>query len=66
MTEIGERVKMIREDQFLSVLELARLAGITRSAIYGVESGAHAPNAKTIRRLAAALGVAPQDLVKGT
>jgi predicted transcriptional regulator len=55
-------LKELREQQFLSVGELASKAGISRTAIYDIEAGLHKPIRRTIRALAKALGVNPQDI----
>ena len=45
----------------LSMNELAKRAGVSASTVLDIERGAHARMA-TMRKLAAALGVAPQDI----
>jgi transcriptional regulator with XRE-family HTH domain len=47
----------------LSQSELAERADVTQAAISGFERGERQAQPRTIRRLAAALGVEPRDLV---
>jgi transcriptional regulator with XRE-family HTH domain len=47
----------------LTQAELARRAGINRSYLAGIESGRRNTSARTIEKLAGALGVAPADLL---
>ena len=60
------RLKELRERRVLSLSELAERSGVDRQIIWRIESryqkGAHQ---RTIRKLAAALGVEPYELVKG-
>ena len=51
-----------RDKQNLTVLQLAEQSGITRGTIYGIEKGNHWPTRRTIRALAKALGVKPEDI----
>jgi transcriptional regulator with XRE-family HTH domain len=57
-------LKRLREESFLSQEELARSAGLRRATITELELGKHVPRPSTIRRLAKALKVAPQALMK--
>ena len=58
------RLKEIRESQFLTQRELSVKASIGISTIVRVEKGQQIPTFQTIKRLAAALGVDPSDLVQ--
>ena len=60
---LGEQVRRLREDRFLSPSELAEKAGISRNTLYRIESGQYAAYPKTVRKIADALGVQPTDLV---
>ena len=60
---LGEQVRRLREERFLSPSELAEKAGISRNTLYRIESGQFAAFPKTVRKLADALGVQPTDLV---
>jgi transcriptional regulator with XRE-family HTH domain len=57
------RLKELREARFLTQRELAEKAGVALATITRVELGQVVPNFSTIRKLAAALGVEPQELV---
>jgi DNA-binding XRE family transcriptional regulator len=56
-------LRAAREGKFLTQLELAELVGLNRSTISELEAGVRNAHLRTVRRLAAALGVAPQELV---
>jgi DNA-binding XRE family transcriptional regulator len=58
------KLKRLREDRVLSQRELARMAGLTHVTIWRLENGFTEAHAQTIRKLAAALGVEPQELVQ--
>jgi DNA-binding XRE family transcriptional regulator len=55
-------IKELREKVFLSVPELAKLSGISRKVIYDIEAGKHRPIKRTIRALAEALKVKPEEI----
>lgn len=57
-------VQFYREKKKLSQYELARLSGVSRSAIILIEMGKSSPTMSTLQKLSAALGVAVQDLLK--
>ena len=59
----GERLRELREDRMFSQTELAKMAGITQAAISGFERGERKAQPRTVRKLAAALGAEPRDLV---
>ncbi len=59
----GERLRELREDKMFSQTELAKMAGITQAAISGFERGERKAQPRSIRRLAAALGVEPRELI---
>ena len=56
------RLRAIRERKALTQDELAELAGVSRQTVVKIEGGLE-PRAPTIRKLAAALGVDPGDLM---
>ena len=58
----AESLRRLRVERFLSQRELARLAGLHAVTLVRLESGATAPSTRTVRALAAALGVNPGDL----
>jgi len=57
------RLKEVRIERFLTQQELADKSGIGIVTVSRLESGLQQPRLKTVRRLAAALGVDPADLV---
>lgn len=58
-----EKLKRLREEQVLSQRELARMAGVTHATVWRLENGFTEAQAKTIRKLARALGVQAKELV---
>ncbi len=56
-------LRAAREGKFLTQLELAELVGLNRSTISELEAGVRNAHLRTVRRLAAALTVAPQELL---
>jgi transcriptional regulator with XRE-family HTH domain len=56
------RLKSLRQRKALTQQELADKAGVTRSTVARVEGSAEEPFPTTIRKLAEALGVRPEDL----
>ena len=56
-------LKELREARFITQRELAARAGVTQATIVRLEQGRHWPTFTTIRKLAAALGVEPAELV---
>lgn len=45
--------------------ELSKASGITEASISRIESGLHEPRISTVKKLAAALGIEPRQLVVG-
>jgi transcriptional regulator with XRE-family HTH domain len=61
--ELGERIATLREEQALTQAELAERARISPSTLSQIESGrVPRPHVGTIRKIARALNVEPQDL----
>lgn len=60
---IGENLRRLRVEAFLSQAELARQAGVGEATIARIEIGRQLPHAKTVRKLASALGAEPKALV---
>jgi transcriptional regulator with XRE-family HTH domain len=60
---VSELVK-IRRSKGLSQRALARVADMSPSSIYEIETGRRKPNPSTLRKLAAALGVEVVDLLE--
>jgi transcriptional regulator with XRE-family HTH domain len=58
----AENLRRFRVDRFLSQRELARRAGLHPVTLTRLEAGAAAPSTRSVRALAAALGVEPREL----
>lgn len=56
-------LQQVREKKLLSQGELAKLAGVSRAQINRIESGKVDPRMSTVRKLIAALGVEPSELI---
>jgi transcriptional regulator with XRE-family HTH domain len=57
------RLRELRDSAFLTQRELAERAGLTQASVARLETGKHRARPTTARRLAAALGVEPKELV---
>ena len=57
------RLKQWREQRLLTQAELAQRSGVAETTINRIENGRHEPRFSTIRKLAAALDVAPEALM---
>ena len=58
----AENLRKFRVERFLSQRELARQAGLHPITLVRLEAGVTAPSTRTVRALAAALGVEPREL----
>jgi transcriptional regulator with XRE-family HTH domain len=58
----SENLRRIRLAAFLSQAELGRRSGVHAITITRLESGRTAPSTRTVRALAASLGVEPSQL----
>jgi transcriptional regulator with XRE-family HTH domain len=58
-------LREVRRSKGLSQRELGELARVSSGTVYRVETGRRGAYAGTVRKLAAALGVAPEVLVHG-
>ncbi len=58
------QLKRLREARVLSLRELERASGVHHNVIWRLENGLSGAQPKTIRKLAAALGVDPSELVR--
>lgn len=56
-------IKELRLAKFMTQRELSAASGLTEASISRIETGRHVARLKTLRKLADALGVAPEDLV---
>lgn len=61
-TDIGQRIKELREARGMPKSELARRAGTTRNTLYRVESGRTAPSSTMVEQIARGLNVDPGEL----
>jgi transcriptional regulator with XRE-family HTH domain len=59
---IGDRLKVLREEKYLSQRELAKAANMSPTTVFKLEANQAEPQPRTIRRLAEALGVDPSQL----
>jgi transcriptional regulator with XRE-family HTH domain len=57
-------LRELRRRRVLTMEELADKAGVGRNTIWRLEHGVMGAQPRTIRKLAKALGVEPEDLVK--
>lgn len=63
MLELGQKIKKLRESRDWSQAELARRAGITKSAISTYELGMRTPSADVVCAFAKAFGVSADYLL---
>ena len=61
---IGERLRDLRKRALMSQRELAKRSGVGVTTIVRIERNQVEPQGATIRKLAEALGVEPQELVR--
>jgi transcriptional regulator with XRE-family HTH domain len=61
---IGDRLRDLRKRRLLTQEQLAERSGVGVATIIRVERNQVEPQGSTIRKLAAALNVAPEELVK--
>ncbi len=59
-----ERLKALRRRRVLSMRELEELSGVSHNTIWRIESGRQGAHPRTIRKLAEALGVEPEELLE--
>ena len=62
---IGDKLREMRKRALLTQQQLADKSGVGITTIIRVERNQVEPHARTIRKLAEALGVAPHELLKG-
>lgn len=58
-------LRSIREDRFLTQERLSALSGVARTTIYRIEGGRRGAMPGTLWKLSLALGVSPEELVRG-
>ncbi len=59
-----ERLKALRTEHVLTLRELAQEAGVSKDTIWRLENGHSDAHPSTIRKLAKALDVEPEELVR--
>ena len=59
---IGDRLKALREEKYLSQRELAKAASMSPTTVFKLEANEAQPQPRTIRKLAEALGVEPSQV----
>ena len=62
--KIGRRLRRLRERNLLTQAELAEAASMSRDQVSRIERDEADPRFSTIRKLAKALGVDPQELTE--
>lgn len=61
----GEKLRVLREERFLSHRELAKIAGVSPTTVLNLETNPETmAQRRTVRKLAEALGVPPAELLK--
>ena len=65
LAEVGGRIRALRETRGLNLHELARLCGISASALSLIETGKRDLRVTSLYRIAAALRVAAGELLNG-
>ena len=63
-TKLGQNLKRIRTKKKMSQGDIARALEVHRAYISGIESGKRNPTLATIQKLADALGVPADELLK--
>jgi transcriptional regulator with XRE-family HTH domain len=64
-TEVdGAKLKELREQRVLSVRDLAQRSGVSTDTITALEKGRRKAWPRNVRKLAEALGVEPQEIVR--
>jgi transcriptional regulator with XRE-family HTH domain len=57
------RLRQVRERLFVTQAELAARTGIAEATLSRIENGLQRPRISTVRKIADALGVRPEELV---
>jgi transcriptional regulator with XRE-family HTH domain len=60
----SKNLRRLRLERFLSQRELARQSGLHAVTLVRLEAGATAPSTRSVRALAATLGVEPRELTR--
>ena len=59
-----QRLRTLRQQRVLTLRELEERSGVAYNTIWHLENGKREAQPRTLRKLAAALGVEPSELVK--
>ena len=59
-----ERLRALRIEHVLTLRELAQAAGVSKDTIWRLEHGVMGAQPRTIRKIAKALNVEPEELVQ--
>ncbi len=62
--QIGDKVRETRKRKLLTQEQLADKAGVGVNTVIRIERNQVEPHGRTIRKLAAALGVTPSELIE--
>ena len=62
--QFGKKLRDVRLKKKLSQGDIARILGVHRSYISGLERGRRNPSLLTVHKVAKALGVSIEDLIK--
>lgn len=62
--KLGRNLKRIRKEKGISQGDIVRKLGMTKSSVSNIENGKTNPTLATIAKLAKALGVPIEDLIK--
>jgi transcriptional regulator with XRE-family HTH domain len=60
---IGPRLKQLRLERDLSVVDICERTGLSRNWVYVLERGEHEPSLETVARFADVLGVDENDIL---
>lgn len=63
--QFGARIRLLREQQRLTLQELAFRAGVDPSHLGQIERGSRDLRLRTVARIAKGLGITPAQLLKG-
>jgi len=63
ITEFSKRIKEVRLKKKLSQGDVAKILGVHRSYISGLERGARNPSLLTVQKVAKALGISAKELL---
>jgi transcriptional regulator with XRE-family HTH domain len=66
MSQIGQRIRTLRQESGQTQEGLAREAGVSNGTIVRIEMGRNRPNLDTLAKIAAALDVAVSDLLQAS